>query len=432
MYTNEQLNAIHFSRIGLEFEFFSKQDLDEVRSGLSESLDKRIRIEEKAHSDFIPTDKTFKLEPDKSGGTGMIELVSGPLPFTEAKLVLAKTLKWIKENGSTTNKCSIHLNIAFDGKVLGPEVNVSKLDIGKFVLNFDENKVFEEFPDRKNSVYAKSIKFIVPLSGFHQQSPEKILSKNYMFVNEKYYGVNFTKIPKGYIEFRYLGGKDYEQKYHKILRLTEHFILSLYESLLNPAYTQEDINTLDAILEKHKDVIQGYKSFGMFHQKFPDIKLLVDLNSSQQIVEMYYPKIREDIFKLITQAGLKKGWINYDSDIGRLQLKDADLPRCFALEGIDIIDCKVSGNITKCDIFSSDINDSSIKECNIFASSLIKGSKIEDSYVNRSVVAEDCFIYRVRRVFSGEMAGGVFRKGKVTNHARISSDTDIIEYEKIR
>ena len=116
MYTNEQLNAIHFSRIGFEFEFFSKNSVEDVKDTLTRSLDKRIRIEEKAHSDFIPTDKTFKLEPDNSGGSGMIELVTGPLPFTEAKLILAKTFKWLKENASTNDKCSIHINIAFDGR----------------------------------------------------------------------------------------------------------------------------------------------------------------------------------------------------------------------------------------------------------------------------------------------------------------------------
>lgn len=253
-----------------------------------------------------------------------------------------------------------------------------------------------------------------------------------MFVSEKYYGVNFSKVPHGYLEFRYLGGKDYEQKYHKILGLTEHFILSLYESLTNPKYTENDIKQLDMILEKHRHVIQSYKSSTIFKQNFPDIKIMIDLNSSEQIVEMYYPKIREGIFNLITQAGLKKGWINYDSDIGKIQLKDADLPQCFAIEGIDIVDCKIRGNITNCDIFSSNIDDSSLKECNLFGASVIKGSKIEDSYVNRNVVAENCFVFGVRGVFSGEMDGGIFRKGKITNHARISSNTDMIEYEKIR
>ena len=432
MYTNEQLNAIHFSKIGFEFEFFANCKIDEVKTSLCQTLDKKIRIEEKAHSDFAPTDKTFKLEPDNSGGSGMIELVTGPLPFVEAKIILAKTLKWIKENGSTNDKCSIHVNLAFDGKKLGPETNVSKLDVGKFVLSFNENKVFDLFPERKNSVYAKSIKFITPLSGFHQTSPEKTLSKNYMFVSEKYYGVNFGKVPKGYIEFRYIGGKDYEKKYNKILNLTEHFIISLYETLVNPKYSKEDIAQLDIILEQHKAVIRGMKSYSSFKKYFPDIKLMADLNTSENVVEMYFVKMRDKLFELLTKAGLKEGWVNYDSDVGRIQLKNAELPRIFEMTGIDVVDCILDGNVTQCDIFSSTINNSSLVDCNVFGASNILESKLDNCYVNRNVVAENCYVYGWRGVFSGEMEGGVFRKGKYTNHARFSKDVEIIEYEKIK
>ena len=72
MYSNEQLNAIHSSKIGFEFEFFSNENLDLTKDNLAQTLNKTIRIEEKAHSDFAPTQDIFKLEPDNSGGTGMI------------------------------------------------------------------------------------------------------------------------------------------------------------------------------------------------------------------------------------------------------------------------------------------------------------------------------------------------------------------------
>jgi hypothetical protein len=341
MYTNEQLNAIYASKIGLEFEFFANEGLDEVKRSLSTVLNKRIQIEEKAHSEFTPSNEVFKLEPDNSGGTGMIELVTGPMPFVESKLIIAKTLKWIRENGSTNERCSIHINIAFDGKKLGTPTNVSNLDIGKFVLNFDENKIYEAFPKRKDSVYAKSIKFIVPLSGMTQPSPERISWKNYMFVSEKYYGVNFSKLPKNYIEFRYLGGKDYEKKYNTIMNLTEHFVLSLYETLMYPKYTDADLKRLDSILEKHSGIVESYKDYQTFKKKFPKIKLMVDLKTYDQIVETFYPKMREEIFKLLTLAGLKEGLINYDADTGRIQLKNAELMRCFEIKGIDIVDSKV-------------------------------------------------------------------------------------------
>jgi len=432
MYSNEQLNAIYSSKVGFEFEFFANEDIQEAKTSIANTLNKKIRIEDKAHSDFTPTDEVFKLEPDNSGGTGMIELVTGPLPFVEAKIIMAKTLKWIQENGSTNDRCSIHVNLAFDGKKLGPVTNMSKLDIGKFVLNFDEDKVYEAFPNRKDSVYAKSIKFIVPLSGMTQNSPGKNMWQNYMFVNEKYYGVNFTKIPKGYIEFRYLGGKDYERKYNTILSMTEHFILSLYETLTNPTYSEEDMKKLDAVLEKHQDVIQSYKTYQKFKEKFPDVRLMIDLKTADQIIEMYYPRIRDRIFDLLTKADLKEGLINYDSDTGRIQIKDAELKRCFEINDVDIVDCVIKGNIKGCDIFSSELLDSSIFECNLFGGTECKGCKIEESYVSRNVTADDRYVFGKRGVFSGDMEGGIFRQGRATKFARFSDTTEVIEIEKIK
>ena len=430
MYTNEQLNAIYGSKIGMEFEFFANEGLDEVKRSLSQALNKQIRVEEKAHSEFTPSDEIFKLEPDNSGGSGMIELVTGPMPFVESKLIIAKTLKWIRENGSTNERCSIHINVAFDGKKLGPGTNVSSLDIGKFVLNFNEEAVYEAFPNRRDSVYAKSIKFIVPLSGMTQPSPEKRLWKNYMFVTEKYYGVNFSKLPKNYIEFRYLGGKDYEKKYNTIMNLTEHFVLSLYETLMYPKYTDADLKRLDSILEKHSGIVESYKDYQTFKKKFPKIKLMVDLKTYDQIVETFYPKMREEIFKLLTLAGLKEGLINYDADTGRIQLKNAELMRCFEIKGIDIVDSKVQGNIINCDIFSSELINSSLFESNIFGASDVADSKIEDSYVSKNVMCKDSYVFGPRGVFSGEMEGGIFRKGRATKLAKFEN-TEIIEIEKI-
>jgi len=430
MYTNEQLNAIYASKIGLEFEFFANEGVEEVKRSLSNALNKRIQIEEKAHSDFTPSNETFKLEPDNSGGTGMIELVTGPMPFVESKLIIAKTLKWIRENGSTNERCSIHINVAFDGKKLGTPTNVSSLDIGKFVLNFDENKIYEAFPNRKDSVYAKSIKFIVPLSGMTQPSPEKVSWKNYMFVSEKYYGVNFSKLPKNYIEFRYLGGKDYEKKYNTIMNLTEHFVISLYETLMYPQYTDKDIKQLDAVLEKHSSIVESYKDYQTFKKKFPKIKLMVDLQTYDQIVETFYPKMREEVFKLLTLAGLKEGLINYDADTGRMQLKNAELMRCFEIKGIDIVDCKIQGNILNCDVFSSELVNSSLFESNLFGATDAADCKIEDSYVSKNVMCKDSYVFGPRGVFSGEMEGGIFRKGRATKMARFEN-TEIIEIEKI-
>jgi hypothetical protein len=253
-----------------------------------------------------------------------------------------------------------------------------------------------------------------------------------MFVKEKYYGINFGKVPKGYIEFRYLGGKDYEKKYSTILSMTEHFITSLYETLVNPQYNETDLKVLDKILEKHKTVIESYRTYSSFKEKFPNIHLMVDLQTYDQIVEMYYPKIREKIFDLITKADMNEGLINYDADTGRMQIKDAKLMRCFEISGVDIVDSVIQGNIVNCDIFGCDLKNASVFESNLFGATIVEDCKIEESYVSRNVICQDSYVFGKRGVFSGEMIGGIFRQGRATKLARFGDKTEVIEIEKIK
>jgi hypothetical protein len=140
--------------------------------------------------------------------------------------------------------------------------------------------------------------------------------------------------------------------------------------------------------------------------------------------------MREHVFELLTKAGLTEGLINYDSDTGRMQLKGAELMKCFEIKGIDIVDSKIQGNIIGCDIFSSELINSSILESNLFGGSDVIDSKIEDSYVSRNVAVKDSYVFGVRGVFSGEMDGGIFRKGRATDLAKFEN-TEIIEIEKI-
>ena len=431
MYKNEHLIAIHNSKIGFEFEFFpNNKDLNILKDLLSQHLNKKIRIEDKAHSDFKPSQNTFKLEPDMSGGSKMVELVTGPLLFNEAKLILAKTFKWIRENGYTDNTCSIHVNLAFDYKKLGNQYNMMNLDIGKFVLSFDEEYIFKLFPNRKNSVYAKSIKFITPLAGSLFNLNNEIDWRNYKFVNNKYYGVNFTKIPKGYLEFRYLGGKDYESKYNFILNITEHFIISLYDCLTNPTYDKSDKKELNKIIKKYKKILNAFRSYKNFKKTYPDINLTIDLNKNENIIELYYPKIRNIISNLITESSLVKGDLNYDSDIGKIQLKNVDLKKCFLIESVDLVDSDINGNINLCDLYNCNIKKSSVDVCNIFGDSEIQNSKIQNSYIGKGVIVEDSYIYGKNSIFNGIMNGGIFRMGKATRSATFN-DTEIVEIEKI-
>lgn len=429
MYTQNELNAIYGSVIGIEFEFYSNYNHKDTSHKLSKFLNKNIHLTGKPHSKFQPTSDTFKLEPDLSGGKKMMELITGPLPFVESKLIMSKMFKWIRENGFTNENCSIHINVSFDKNKVGPSANVMNLDIGKFVLNFDEDKVYESFPDREDSVYAKSIKFIFPIKGIIQ-SPDNINWRNYTFINEKYYGINFSRVKDNYLEFRYIGGKDYHLKYNAIMETTEYFILSLYNALSNPVYSNNDIQKLRSILKENMDVMKSYQSYNDFEKTFPDIKLLVDLKSSKQILELFYPKIRDQIFSILTLGGMEKGFINYDADTGRIQIKDAKLLKCFEIKNCDIVESEIQGNILNCDIFGCTLVNSDVKECNLFGTTETDSCKISNSYLSRNTFLKDTYVYGPMTVFSGEMEGGLFREGRTTKFAKFNN-TEVIKNQKI-
>ena len=427
MLLNEQtLNVLMNSKIGYEYEFYSNYSPEETGEKLSKYLDKKISVFDESHNDFKVTADHYKIEKDYSGGKKLIELVTAALPYQEARITLIKVLKWIKENGNTNSRCGLHFNISFNDK-LGSSFLV-RLNRLKFILDFDEDKIFKDYPDRKNSVYAKSIKYVIPVDKLSFETAKNVNQNDFIFPTEKYYGVNFLKLEKNYLEFRYLGGDGYESKTDKLLATQDLFIESLYKAAANPAFSQDDKKKLNKILSKHKNVIEAYASFDKFKENFPNIGLLVNMDTDNRNIDTFWSKIRERIFELLTEGGLTKGVINYDSDSGKMQVKDADFQNSFKLEGIDIVDCtKVRGIVNKCDVFNSSLEGAEVYESNLFDNCKTLNSKLKDCYVNRTSVLVDSYFCGNNGVMNGSMKGGIFREGKITDMSKFDG-TEVVEY----
>jgi hypothetical protein len=207
-------------KLGFEFEFNSNLNRNRIAQELGKILGKKILVFKKYHSFFTPTQSTFKLEPDYSGGSKMVELITGPLSYFEAIPILIKTLKWIDQNGYTDKKCAFQFGVSFDTSIYPKIPQISKLNILKFVLGFDESQIYKRFPERKESLYAKSIKRIIPHNKFVDPSGLSFIDGNLFNVPlEKNMGINFLKLPQGYFEVRYLGGTDYQKNTRTLRRL---------------------------------------------------------------------------------------------------------------------------------------------------------------------------------------------------------------------
>lgn len=416
--------------IGFEFEFFSNYDLEEAVSQLKSLLGRDIYVGTKAHSDFQPTDKKFKVEPDMSGGKNMLELVTGALPYQDARMVLIKVLAYIKEHGYTTERSAIHINCSFDTKKTGDLYRIKKMNVLKFILDFNENQVYKFFPQRENSVYAKSIKWILPRAENYFFDGNTISSMNFEYPMSKYYGINFSKAEKGYLEFRYLGGKDYEDRTTDLLHLTDLFLLQMWNATENPSFTANNKLELKRILEANKHIIDGRKDWRILFPVDGDIKLTIDMSDSSVKLDMYWPQIREKVIKLFTHGGIEGGRINYDTDAGRIQIKDAFMKMCFELEVYEFVDCKIRGSVYSSDFYGCDIEGSDIRMCALFQGSNVKESKVQSCYVSESTYLENCYVFGIDTYFEGQMQGGIFREGRFTHKASFV-ETEIVQSKKI-
>jgi hypothetical protein len=418
------------SNVGVEFEFYSNKTIKDTARELATLLDKKIRVEDKAHSDFVPTDKEFKIEPDFSGGEKLMELVTGAQDYRSARLMIIKVSEWIKENGFTNDRSSIHLNLSFDSNKIDDKRRISNMNVLKFILDFDEDSVFELFPQRENSAYAKSIKFVLPNSETFNIDGGLIDENNFTFPKSKYYGINFEKRTSNYLEFRYIGGKDWEKKTAKILHLLDSFLVQLWKSTESRWFSGPNSLELKKILSKNKRIIDARIDSSVIEKKWKNIDFTVDLHKDKQIIDLHWANIQKKVLRLFTHGALKKGHINYDTDTGKVQVKDGELSYCVGLDGYDFIDCDIRGELVNCDIFGGTMDGSDIEYCNFYNGVKIHSTKLKNCYIGVDSIATDCYIYG-RGILKGKMIKGIFREGTYDKKRARFKGTEKLRYVEV-
>ena len=421
------------SQAGVEFEFYSNHSVEETAKMLEKHLGRKMQVEDKAHSDFVPTDKIFKLEPDMSGGAGLIEMVTGPMPYTDVRLLLIRMLGWIDENGYTNDRCGLHLNISFKKEAYG-KYFITRMNTLKFVLEFKEDQVYKFFPQREDLVYAKSIKYILPKNGLYYFDEASVNSNQFIFPDTKYYGVNFLKQEKGYLEFRYLGGKDYQKRVNDILHMLDLFTLQLYNVCADSSLTELNRLELRRIMRKMQPILDLYKDHRNF-KHFQDIDfsldLMIDDRNNGETIDMYWTQIRDHVIKLISMGGMTKGKINYDTDRSRVQVKDGVFKGAHNLEHYEFVDCNFAGEIKHSDLYRCNLNNSDLENCNLYQSTAIKGSKVKSCYTHQSCHLDDCYVFGTDSMFNGSMKNGIFREGTYSASKAKFDGTEIVQSTKI-
>lgn len=413
------------SKIGIEFEFYMK-DLSFYKTMelLNEELAPvRVHGFRQYHSDFKPDENNFKIEPDLSGGSNMVELVTGPMNYNDCKYYLVKILKFIQNYGYTSDKCSIHFNISFFG-----DKDLNDLNILKLILNTNEEEIYRFFPSRKGNIYAKSVKKIIPYKEYDFFNvPIDAVKNNLILPEDKYYGINFININNNKqtqrIEYRYIGGKDYEVNIGNLVYFLDRFILDSYNSI-DVGFNTEDSKNLEVYLEQNIDKFKTFSKYDNFIVEFPTIQIQIDQNSVYELVSSYFPRLYEKLWDLVEGTeGLNNCIINYITSTQKMEIVDAQIKSNLPLNYFEFVNCIIlDGIFNNCNFYGSEISNVQLSKCKLEASDVLNSKVLACRVENTNL--SNC--YFMNGFLNGDMKGGIFRSGDLGPYASISPETKIV------
>jgi len=244
--------------------------------------------------------------------------------------------------------------------------------------------------------------------------------------DEKYYGVNFLKAEHGYLEYRFLGGADYEKKLKPILNVVDYFITHLYSTLNFTEFTDSERREFKKMTNIDSKGYEGFVRYELFSKIFKDIKVSVDLNDDPQVLESYWGNIREKLYEIIVSGGMKKGEFNYDAEVGHYQLKNTKLKNC-RVSDVEFINCEMEGIFERSWFFGCKIKNSRLTDCHLAKENVVDFSKVAESELHISNVLNDCYIENKKQLINCEVNAGVIRNGEIGKLAKISKETLIVE-----
>ncbi len=428
IYSNEYItdfDKLKNAVIGFEFEFYTDRSYFKLLELLNNTLAPiKVHGFRKYHSSFTPDENNFKIEPDLSGGPELVELITGPLPYVNSKIILLKILKVIGIYGRTDEKCSIHINISFEDN--GDRKVLDNLNQLKLILEVDEDLIYNYFPERKNNIYAKSVKQLIPFKGFDfSTNAIDILQTNIQLPDTKYYGINFSTVGKGRLEWRYIGGLDYHKKTSDILSLMDYFIAITW-NCLGEKLDEEDLKKLQSYLFDNINIFKTFSNYDDFIAEFPTIDIQIDKMNEYGIIKGYYDTFYNEIYDLVRNTyNLRDCIINYDTQVNRIELVDATFKTIFDLDELDFIECSMNdGRYNSCSFISSEMVNGTIHGGDIMDSN-IYNSKIENAKIDKESEIDGCYLYQC--YIDGTVKGNsVLRMCKIGPSAVIEDSVRIV------
>jgi len=294
------------------------------------------------------------------------------MPYMSAKSTLAAICMLIKKHGHTQWDDILKVNIKFPTDIS----NIYHINALKLVLSFNDSYLYEMFPERKNRIGSRPVSELVK-PGSTQDSIRCSLCSDV-------YGIDLSNIADNTISYRYIGGKNYQEKYQEISAIVDKWIVDTYSVVNNPEYTQDEMSKLSSLSKTDTSFNDIFVSFDSFKKHYKNVHLMVDLYDIDGQENVFWASINDrlkQIFKTLRPNENIKMTINYDTDAGRLQIKDTTLYGVSGLRDIDLVDCVVSGDISNVSLYFTHTTNTNAEFCEFFNGCDIMKSKLNNCYV---------------------------------------------------
>ena len=384
----EQVESAQFV---LTVDFFSNKSIQQLAEKAKSALHRDIEVGATKDAWKPLQENGARLTNLYNNGFKMKRMTIGPVYYYEGVNALLKSFKFIEDNGYTNELCKVKIDLGFSKMNEG--ARIPQLNKFKFLLNFNEAKAFELWPQeiRSSKIYKHSINLIYPKNKFIAEAtvPSGSYSSQmeFSFPRSKQFGINFERISEGFVTIKYIGGKDYEKRNTQAVELLNLVIETLFSTLKsNSIYSDRDREKIKEILTEQKSHLTALKSYATFETKFPLIKLSMDLDSRPEILGAKFNLVREKLFDLVTYGGLVRGRVNYNSETNQVEVLEGRIKNGFNLSNIIFMESSIQAELSDCTLVNCKVRSSRLLECTIFDKNDIRYSTLSNCNFNQSGV----------------------------------------------
>lgn len=420
--------VFNFVDMGFIFEFYSSKSTSFIIKELSAATLKNI-----VHTNNIKNEPTYLnavLVKEYEGEKPRYCFKIARQKFHSVLPLVKNVLEWISATSECLYDNRVKVNLSFDNKHLNTLDSISLMDTAKLMLKFDEEYIYSRFPLQRNSPYCTSIKTISHVNeNYFTYSIVKNKNSILRIPSESYNGINFSDYTKGVLEFNYIGGKDYAEKQKEIIEILEFYVLKTFQSLNERFYTPEEVKELNDLAENYVMNQEFFLTPESFIKNYPEINISANLNTNVQNLKVFWNRIKKDLFEMVINNSFKKGDFNYDSDVNRSQIRNANL-HGQTINNIDIINCNITGVVESCDIISSNIKDS-----RIYNSRMMNDNKIENSYMknvtlNDSNIVSLSIIDNLNEIVNCDIRKSIVKFAGIGSQAKLDESSVLIELKE--